>query len=394
MRPVRDPKDGGVGRKGVGKRVAGEAVSSALDAGQPGAPGAPTHEGESALDEDFESLPKRERHGGRRSEAVRRRVDRLRAPDGARAVESPEAIPTEQASVVATQRGRCEVELPSGEFAVAHLPKALAQSQQSDVAVGDRVLLERRPSGELAVANLLPRSSRLSRPDPFYAHRERVIAANLDLAVVVTSIRRPPLAIGLLDRFLVALAHGGVAAAIAVNKIDLADARRDRDPELVELEPYRSLGMPLVACSTKTGEGLEELRALLAGRTVVFVGHSGVGKSSLLNALAPEFAAEVGEVSEAHARGRHTTTRARVYRLPEGTRIIDTPGIREFGLWKMTARELATYFDEFLAVAADCRFADCTHTHEPKCAVRSAGERGDLPRYATYLRILASLGEP
>jgi len=196
---------------------------------------------------------------------------------------------------------------------------------------------------------------------------------------------------GLIDRFLVALAWGRVPAAIAVNKADLVDGLRESDAELAQLAPYRALGAPVVLCSARTGEGLVELAALVAGKLVAFVGHSGVGKSSLLNALAPGAAAAVGEISEGVRRGRHTTASARIYALPGGARVVDTPGIREFGLWRMTAGELARYFGEFAALAPDCRFADCTHVHEPRCAVRAAAGRGELPRYATYLRMLASL---
>jgi ribosome biogenesis GTPase len=345
------------------------------------------------LDEEaLERLPKREKHGGRRSEAAQRRIGRLRTGGASALPTGASDVLPDPASVVAVSRGQCEVELAGGEIAVAHLPKALALRQQSEIAVGDRVLVERRPSGALAVARLLPRATHLSRPDPYYALRERVLVANLDLAVVVASLRRPALSPGLLDRFLVALAHGGVPAAIAVNKADLLEGAREDDPELARLAPYLALGLPVVLCSSRTGEGIPELAALLAGKVVAFVGHSGVGKSSLLNALAPGAAAAVGDLSEGVRRGRHTTARARVYRLPGGTRVVDTPGIREFGLWKMTPGELARYFDEFAPFAAGCHFADCTHVHEPRCAVRAAAGGGELPRYETYLRILASLG--
>jgi ribosome biogenesis GTPase len=351
------------------------------------------------LDEaDLELMPSHERHGQRRSEGVGRRAGKLRAarPTGDSATaNAADTLLQGEAVVVAITRGQCEIEL-GGETLLCHLPKALAQAQQSELAVGDRIRVARRPAGELVAAQILPRANRLSRPDPFLAHRERVLAANIDLALVVVAIRKPPLAIGLIDRFLVALAHGGVRAAIAVNKADLVQGDRAGDPELSSLAPYASLGAPIVLCSTRTGEGIEELRALLSGKTAVFVGHSGVGKSSLLRALAPEFEVRVAGLSSLNDRGRHTTTRARIYTLDDGvTRIVDTPGVREFGLWKMTPGELAAYFGDFDPFAVDCRFADCTHTHEPGCAVRDAAESGRLPasRYDTYLRIFASLGE-
>ena len=348
--------------------------------------------------EDWESdelaeLPARAKHGRRRGESIRKVVERLKAE--AASEPPPPAGADETAAtglVVAITRGQCEVEV-GGALLVCHLPKALALTQQSELAVGDQVELARRPGGELVAARMLPRTSRLSRPDPFLGHRERVIAANIDLAVVVVSLRRPPLSTGLVDRYLVALAHGGVAAAIAVNKADLASEPRADDPELAQLAPYGALEVPILLCSVRSGEGIAELGRLLAGRTAVLVGHSGVGKSSLLQALSPSVDVRVAEVSEAHHKGRHTTTRARIYRLPGDTRIIDTPGIREFGLWQMGARELALYFDEFGAVAAGCHFSDCSHSHEPRCAVRDAAERGEIAaeRYATYLRILESL---
>ncbi len=364
-------------------------------------------------EDDFEDLPLRQKRGQRRSEGIVRRAERMQAPPPARAAgdEAPDPTVAGEALVVAISRGQCEVEL-AGEILLCHLPKALAQVQQSDLAVGDRLRVARRPNGELVAAQVLPRQSRLSRPDPLLAHRERVLAANLDLAVVVTALRKPALATGLLDRFLVALAHGGVPAAIVVNKYDLAESSApdtnagsagsagnsaQEDPELARLAPYRALSIPFLFCSAKSGRGLEELRALLAGKTVVFVGHSGVGKSSLLAALQPELDVRIGEVSALNSRGRHTTTRARIYRLPHETRVIDTPGIREFGLWKLSRAELALYFEEFESLAPNCRFNDCSHSHEPNCAVRDAAGSGALDpaldpgRYETYLRILASL---
>lgn len=394
MSPVRDPRDRSIRRQqrdiavAAREKVARSPRERSPESDSPVEPPA----ARTSLEEEFERLPTRQRHGGRRSEQVQRRLGRLRLEDRRELAQGESALLAEPATVIALTRGQCDVELAGGSTVIAHLPKALALAQQTEVAVGDRVLLERRASGALAVARLLPRASRLSRPDPFYLHRERVIAANLDLAMVVTSVRKPVLSTGLLDRFLVALAHGGVPAEIVVNKVELIDGERDLDPELASLGQYRALGVPIHLVSARTGEGIEALRARFAGKLAVFVGHSGVGKSSLLNALDPEAAAAVGAVSETWQKGRHTTTRARIYALAGDIRIIDTPGIREFGLWKMSPRELAAYFEEFEAVSGACRFSDCTHTHEPHCAVRAAAERGELPRYATYRRILESLG--
>ncbi|MEO8274862.1 MAG: ribosome small subunit-dependent GTPase A [Thermoanaerobaculia bacterium] len=351
-------------------------------------------------EDDFEDLPTREKRTPRRSEAIGRRAGKLRqaapprppAPDSAAEVDASGGVLPGEALVIAITRGQCEVEF-DGRFELCHLPKALTLAQQSELAVGDRLRLIRRPSGELVVSQVLPRWSRLSRPDPLLVHRERVLAANLDLAIVVTALRKPALATGLLDRFLVALAHGGVPAAVVVNKYDLAEADERADPELARLAPYRALAIPFLFTSVKTGRGIPDLLALLAGKTVVFVGHSGVGKSSLLGALAPELDVRVGEVSTLNSRGRHTTTRARIYRLPGDTRIIDTPGIREFGLWQLSRAELAGYFEEFGPLSQSCRFNDCSHSHEPNCAVRDAAENGTLDRgrYETYLRIFESL---
>jgi ribosome biogenesis GTPase len=159
------------------------------------------------------------------------------------------------------------------------------------------------------------------------------------------------------------------------------------------LTQYRTLGLPVVLCSAATGEGLDGLLDVTAGKLCVLVGHSGVGKSSLLNALDPDLALATGAVSEASGKGRHTTSSSALYELPNGARIIDTPGIREFGLWQQSREELRGYFHEFDAHAPGCRFADCRHTEEPDCAVKLAVEAGAIPaeRYQAYRRVLDSL---
>ena len=218
--------------------------------------------------------------------------------------------------------------LLDGVEVTAVLPRDLAGRQQSDLAVGDDVLLERQGEGHRVTA-VLARRSLLARADPHVAQRRRAIAANVDLVVVVVAAEAPPLHPRLIDRYLVAVEQSGAQPVLVVNKIDLPGEER-RHELLARLQPYRSLGMPVLPCSAERGEGIEGLRAALAGHTCVFVGQSGVGKSSLLNALDGEAAAPIGAVRDGDGRGRHTTTVSALYELPGGIRVIDTPGIRRF----------------------------------------------------------------
>lgn len=222
------------------------------------------------------------------------------------------------------------------------------------------------------VAGIGPRRTILTRTDPVNARRERVIVANVDQMVIVAAITNPPLRTGLIDRYMIAAARGGIQPILCINKIDL-------DTDTSSVAGYE---IPIVCCSTKTGQGIAELRDRLAGKIAVLTGHSGVGKSSLLNALTEQEQARVGALSEDTGKGRHTTTASRLYRLKNGARIIDTPGIREFGLGPVTLAELQAAFPEF--GGERCRFSDCTHKEEPNCAIREAGG----PRYEAWLRLL------
>jgi ribosome biogenesis GTPase len=219
-------------------------------------------------------------------------------------------------------------------------------------------------------------------------HRDLVLAANVDVAVITVAAAEPPLRPGLIDRFLLALASGGVRPAICVNKVDLSTDRAALDAAMA---PYAELHVPVFLCSAAHRSGLAPLRAWLAGRTCVFVGHSGVGKSSLLNVLDPDGDRVVRPVLD-HGKGRHTTTASSLRRLADGTRVIDTPGIRALGLERLDADTVRAGFAEFGAAGA-CRFADCSHVEEPSCAVREAAAAGRISavRYASYRRILQSL---
>lgn len=239
----------------------------------------------------------------------------------------------------------------------------------------------------LKVVGVEDRRTKLSRPDVQNPHLERVIVANVDVVVIVVSVGTPPLHPRLIDRYLVAIQMGGAMPMIVVNKTDLLPPA-DLEVEVQKTVPYAALEVPILAVSVETGQGLDALRESLAGKTCAFVGHSGVGKSSLANGLFPELDLKVGGLMRNYGRGAHTTTTSSLFDVGDGTRLIDTPGIRSFGLGKMSRQELQLAFPEFERFA--CRFRDCSHVHEPGCGVQAAVDAGDLfrERYETFLRLL------
>ncbi len=268
--------------------------------------------------------------------------------------------------------------------------KAGARAATSPVAAGDWVEVSPIASGMGVVDRVHPRRSKISRlasgPRPF----EQVLVANLDQLLVAVAARHPAPRAGFIDRA-VAMAHrGGIQPILCINKIDLDE--EDRSRELAEI--YAALGYPVCRTSALTGEGVPQLEDLLRGRTSALVGQSGVGKSSLLNRVAPGLAIQTRELMKRHDRGRHTTAAARLYHLPQGGYLADTPGIKELQLWEIPRAELAGYFVEMAPLAGQCHFRDCLHLGEPGCAVRQAVERGQIAagRYEGYRRIAESLG--
>lgn len=255
------------------------------------------------------------------------------------------------------------------------------------VAVGDRVRV-RLAGGQGVIEELLPRRNRLARPSARGRESMQVTAANVDVLVIVSATKDPPLRTGLIDRFLVAAARQDMEPLIVVNKCDAGEPADVAH----RLAPYPELGCAVIRTSALTGAGVDELAARLAGKTALFVGHSGVGKSSLLNRLAPGLTLRTGEVAK-HGRGRHTTTRVSLFRLANGGHVVDTPGIRGFGLTDVPAAELAILMPDLRPFAAHCRYPDCTHDHEPRCAVRQAVEEGSIARerYASYIRMLKGI---
>jgi ribosome biogenesis GTPase len=264
------------------------------------------------------------------------------------------------------------------------------KGQKGPVAPGDRVLVSHGADEEAVVEEIEPRTSRLSRVSAD-GESEQVLAANVDRLAIIVATKNPPLRPGLIDRLVVAAKNQGIEPLVVVNKVDLG---RGALAEEVR-ETYRELGYPVVFTSATGGIGLDELAAELRDRTTVLSGHSGVGKSSLLNALMPDLDLRVAAVSRQTTKGRHTTTRATLLPLRDGGYVIDTPGIRAFGLFDVTRADLDIFFAEFEPYIERCRFYNCTHSHEPRCAVRAGVEAGAVSRarYAAYLRILATLEE-
>ena len=300
--------------------------------------------------------------------------------------------------VVEFGSGLCRVEFESGASEtqaplVCSIRGSLSELDTgftNPVAVGDRVLVRMDASGDGVVESVLPRSSILSRPDVFLSHLRQVLVANADQILIVAAWRQPAIWFELIDRYLIAAARSELPAIICVNKIDLADS-----PAQVEeaLAPYVALGIPILLTSAELGVGIETLGAQMEGRSTALTGLSGVGKSTLLTALRPDLALRTGEVSDRRQEGRHTTTQASLIRLDATTTVVDTPGIREFGLAGLARRDLAGYFPEIARASKACRFRNCAHLDDPDCAVTAAVARGEISqqRYHSYCQIHSGL---
>jgi ribosome biogenesis GTPase len=262
------------------------------------------------------------------------------------------------------------------------------------LAVGDHVLLEHDATGAWAIAEILPRRSRLARRAPGGGQGERIVAANVDQVVVVFAAANPEPHRRMLDRFLVIAEATELSARVVINKVELIggpEAARERWID------YERAGYPVHLTSAKRGDGLEALHDALSGVVSVLTGPSGVGKSSLLNAIFPGLDLRVGEISESVNKGRHTTVGGYLHPLPgdDGGYVADTPGLREIGMWALAPESLDVCFPELRPYLRHCRFADCRHGIEPACAVRTAVEAGEVSaaRYESYLKLRGELEE-
>jgi ribosome biogenesis GTPase len=258
------------------------------------------------------------------------------------------------------------------------------------VAVGDLVSVRSDGNRQGVVESVHPRTSILVRPDVFHSHLQQVVVANANQLLVVASWRDPLLWFELIDRYLITAKRYGLSPAICVNKLDLADNRQ----EVVRaMQPYTQLGYRILFTSALAQEGLGELRDLLRDQVTVLAGLSGVGKSSLLSAAEPRLDLRVGEISDAHREGRHVTTQVSLMPLEDGGYVVDTPGVREFGLSGLRRQELAQYYPEMAIMSHGCRFADCLHLHEPECSIKQAVSDGSISRtrYENYTKIIQDL---
>ncbi|PAU60771.1 ribosome biogenesis GTPase RsgA [Pseudomonas sp. PIC25] len=298
----------------------------------------------------------------------------------------------EQTGLVIAHFGvQVEVEAQEGDQA-GQVFRCHLRANLPTLVTGDRVVWRPGNQGDGVIVAQLPRTSELCRPD--MRGQLKPVAANVDQIVVVFAPRPEPHA-NLIDRYLIAAEHAGISPLLLLNKADLVDEENAASLDAL-LNVYRQLDYPLLEVSAHQGGGMADLQTKLDGHVSVFVGQSGVGKSSLVNSLLPGIDTRVGALSEITGKGTHTTTTARLFHFPGGGELIDSPGIREFGLGHVSRDDVEAGFIEFRDLLGTCRFRDCKHDREPGCALLKAVEEGRVQpqRMASYRHIIASLPEP
>lgn len=263
------------------------------------------------------------------------------------------------------------------------------------VAVGDEVTVTPAADDASYITAISPRRNYIIRKASNLSKESHILASNIDQTILVATVKDPLTPTTFIDRFLATAEAYSVPAILVINKSDLWDAV-DREYAEALKYLYESIGYPTVLTSVKNGEGLGELKTLLSDKITLLAGNSGVGKSSLINELVPGVNLKVGEISDIHHTGTHTTTFSEMIQLPGGGALIDVPGVRGFGTIDFDAQSVSHYFPEIFRVSENCRFGNCTHTHEPGCAVREALEdhRIAQSRYASYLSILDDVLAP
>ncbi len=258
------------------------------------------------------------------------------------------------------------------------------------IAVGDWVEFSWEGNSDMAwITKIEERKNYIIRKSVNLSKRSHIIASNMDLALLVVTLKSPRTSTGFMDRFLITAEAYHIPAVIIFNKMDIYDEAEKKEVNNL-MNQYKSIGYDCYICSAKTGEGLDVIREMMTNKVCLVSGHSGVGKSALINSLDPSKDIRIGEISDIHDKGKHTTTYAQMHSLGFGSYIIDSPGIKEFGLFDFEKEELCHYFPEMTNIASECKYNNCTHVHEPNCAVQLAVEEGliSADRYLNYLNML------
>lgn len=297
---------------------------------------------------------------------------------------------TQDGIVVTRYSMHADIEDAQGDIFRCNLRRTLA-----GVVVGDHVVWRKGHEQLQGISGVVeavqPRKNELSRPD--YYDGLKVMASNIDRIIIVSAVL-PALSLNIIDRYLVICENANIPAVIVLNKADLL-SDEEREWAKTQLQIYETLGYQTLMISAQTGENMDKLTALLAEGTSIFVGQSGVGKSSLVNHILPEVQAQTGEVSSTSGLGQHTTTASRLYHLPQGGNLIDSPGIREFGLWHLEPDQITKGYREFQYFLGTCKFRDCKHLNDPGCALREALEQEKIHpvRFENYHRLILSRDE-
>lgn len=261
------------------------------------------------------------------------------------------------------------------------------------IAVGDHVLFTVEDDGNGVIVDILDRKNYIIRKSVNLSKEVHIIAANIDQAMIIATVSQPRTSLGFIDRFLCVAEAYDIPAIVVLNKLDLQTEAEQIELNRSYKEIYTNANYPVYTVSATENTGIDELRKVLKDKVTLVFGHSGVGKSTLLNAIQPELGLRTGEISEVHSKGKHTTTFAEMFELTEGGSVIDTPGVKEFGMVNMKEEEIYHYFPEIFKAADKCKFGNCLHKDEPGCAVKSEVENGTIAesRYSNYISVLESL---
>lgn len=284
----------------------------------------------------------------------------------------------------------------NGKIIDCRLPGRFKQKEQKStnpIAVGDHVIVQQDLDTEdYIISEILERKNYIARQSPRQKHLKHIIAANIDLALLVVSISQPRTSLGFIDRFLVIAASYHIPVTIVINKVDIL-SEKDQSVLIQILDTYPKIGYPVVTASALNGDGVEDIKNLLNQNTTLVIGHSGVGKSTLINAINSDLTIKTAPISRKWGKGMHTTTFATIYEIFENSYIIDTPGIKELFVIEIEPEELSGYFPEMNTVSQNCQYNNCLHENEPNCGVKEAlaNDEISLSRYASYLHILENI---